>query len=331
VRYFYATPLTFVGDGLGAMAVYVEQPAGGAATRAGADRPERQKRERLDPRNRMFFDLCAGLVAERLSILHKSRLVERADTLLDEVQSNLVRERDSARVGQRAIDYNTRINEKLGALRDVVYSRQAYEKRVARAKELLDELDTEAASYRRDVESARASLRMVDLFSLVDRVVAKWKPKAVEMDVEVDLRIPNNGPSLLMHAGSIETALDNILRTLSSCVTAGDRVMVECSIAEERAVVCIADTGAGLPGNLLSRLFMPFSAMDQNDEYKNAMSLAGDILHKHAGEIMVKSSPSWKTILLITFPIAANRDRRNKRSDRRYRRGDRRTPESSRR
>jgi hypothetical protein len=38
---------------------------------------------------------------------------------------------------------------------------------------------------------------------------------------------------------------------------------------------------------------------------------------------MVKSSPSWKTILVISFPLAANKDRRKHRSDRR-RRSDRR-------
>jgi signal transduction histidine kinase len=326
IRYFYATPLAFVGEGLGAMAVYAQNPVGGATAHAGRDRPGR---DRLDPRNRMFFDLCAGLVAERLSILHKSRLVERADTMLDEVQSNLVRERDSARVGQRAIEYNARIVEKLGSIRQAVYSRQSYEKRVSRARDLLEALDAEVESYQRDLDAIQSALHMVELFPLVASAVAQWKPRVEEMDVEVDVRIPSDGPSLLMNEGSVETALQNILSTLAGCVTAGDRVLVECSVSDERAVVCIADTGKGLPGHLLSRLFMPFSTMNHDDDPRGAMSLAGDILHKHAGEIMVKSSPSWKTILLITFPIAANRDRRRKRTDRRYRRGDRRTPETS--
>jgi len=128
----------------------------------------------------------------------------------------------------------------------------------------------------------------------------------------------------LMNEDKIQLALANILRTMTSCVTEGDKVMVECSTSEDRAMVAIADTGSGLPGNLLSRLFMPFSDLDQGDEYKSAMSLAGDILHHHAGEIMVKASSSWKTILVISFPLAANKDRRKHRSERRKHRSERR-------
>jgi nitrogen-specific signal transduction histidine kinase len=53
------------------------------------------------------------------------------------------------------------------------------------------------------------------------------------------------------------------------------------------------------------------------------MSVAGDIIQRHAGEITVRSSPSWKTILAISFPAAANSDRRARR-ERRHRSGDRR-------
>jgi len=325
VRFFYATPLAFVGEGLGAMAVYVSDPPGAARDLPG----RRSGPDKLDPRNRMFFDLCAGLVAERLSLVHKSRQVDRADAMLDEVQSNLVRERDLSRAGQRAVDYNRRLAERFAQIRDVIFSRQTYEKRVARAKELIDALDEEAAMYRSDLDAVQSTLRMVDLFALVERVARAWKPKVEEVDVDVELRIPGDGPLLLMNEENIATALASILSTLTACVTAKDSVLIECSVSDDRAVVCIADTGEGLPGNLLSRLFMPFSAMDPTDERKSALSLAGDILHKHSGEIMVKSSPAWKTILLVTFPIAANRDRRRKRTDRRHRRGDRRTPETA--
>jgi hypothetical protein len=55
------------------------------------------------------------------------------------------------------------------------------------------------------------------------------------------------------------------------------------------------------------------------------MSLAGDIFHHHAGEIMIKSSTSWKTILVVSFPMVSNKDRRQSAPDRRNR-GDRRSP-----
>ena len=159
---------------------------------------------------------------------------------------------------------------------------------------------------------------MTDLFKVVEEVIDAWKEKVNMSGIEVTSRVPARGPILLMNEGKVRLALENILTTMMSCVTDGDKVMIECSTSEERATIAIADTGSGLPGNLLSRLFMPFSDLDRNDEFKSAMSLAGDIIHRHAGEITVKSSSSWKTILVVSFPLLANRDRRHSRNDRRY-------------
>ena len=48
----------------------------------------------------------------------------------------------------------------------------------------------------------------------------------------------------------------------------------------------------------------------------------------YSGDILIKSSMSWKTILILSFPKGANRDRRKSRRDRRRRR-ERRTAVTS--
>jgi hypothetical protein len=68
---------------------------------------------------------------------------------------------------------------------------------------------------------------------------------------------------------------------------------------------------------------MPFTGASDDDSPQSALSIAGDIIQRHAGEITVRSSPSWRTILAIAFPAAANSDRRARR-DRRRRAADRR-------
>ncbi len=100
---------------------------------------------------------------------------------------------------------------------------------------------------------------------------------------------------------------------------------IECSTSDDRVLLCFADNSEGLPGDIISRLFMPFESAAVEDEKKRALSLAGEVIQKHAGEIMIKSSHSWKTILILSFPGAANRDRRKIYRERR-RRQDRRLP-----
>jgi hypothetical protein len=146
--------------------------------------------------------------------------------------------------------------------------------------------------------------------------------------VDVSERVPADGPELLMHRESVRTALDSIIRVLSAHVAPGDRVLFECASTAGKAVLLVADTAGKVDGTLLSRLFMPFGAGpagDDGEEAQASMAAAGDILQRHAGEITVKSSPSWRSILAISFPVASNRDRRSQRRDRRRAGPDRRS------
>ncbi|MDH3197037.1 MAG: GAF domain-containing protein [Candidatus Krumholzibacteria bacterium] len=307
VRFFHAVPLAAAGTAMGALAVYVGQDQGDG------------HRSKLHARDGTFLELCAGTIGDRLAAQHRGRELARAESMLEEVQSNLVRERQTARTGERATEYHRSLQEGLSGLDETLRSRLPMEKRVARAKELLSEIQRDVSEQRDDLDSMRSSLELVDLFALVAEVTGEWKPRAEKNGVEVTVRVPRRGPSLLMSRESVRGAVENILRTLTSSVVDGDKVLVECSATQTKAIVCIADTGAGIAGNMLSRLFMPFSGGDEADDHKRAMSLAGDILHRHGAEILVKSSPSWKTILLISFPSASNRDRRRARAERRRR------------
>ena len=313
IRYFFACPLAVTGEGHGALGVYVEK-----------DETNR-KHDRFKVKDKVFIELCAGLIADKLHAVRSTDRLRRCETFLEEVRANLSREQESTKLGERSMGHFKELAKEIDALKTTIHSRGTYQKRIERAKELLAGIDREQAVRRRELASLKLSLRMTDLFKVVEEVVTPWKEKVKKNGVEVTVRIPKNGPSLLMNEGKIHLALSSIFRTLTSCVKEDDKVMVECSTNDKRAIIAIADTGAGLPGNLLSRLFMPFSELDQDDEFKSAMSLAGDILHGHSGEIMIKSSTSWKTILVVSFPLISNKDRRSSRSERRRHR-DRRHP-----
>jgi hypothetical protein len=123
----------------------------------------------------------------------------------------------------------------------------------------------------------------------------------------------------------VRDALDSILRVLAAHAGKGDRVLLECSATAGRAVLLAADTAGRVDGTVLSRLFLPLSSGADDAEAGRAISAAADILQRHAAEITVRTSSSWKTILAISFPVASNRDRRQTRRDRRRRPRDRRS------
>lgn len=311
LRCFHAFPLRAVEECYGALAVYVVRDEGS------------RHDKKFPARDRVFLELAAGIIAARLHAYRQSERLARAEVLQDELRSHLARERGAARTGDRAADYYAELAGRIERIREIVFSCSPYKKRIEELKTMLDDAQREMRAAAKDLTDTSVALRTVDLFGLVRSVVAEWEPRVTEHNVEVTVRIPEDGPKLLMDRDSVSTALHSILRTVSHSVADGDRVMVECSNTDERVHLCIADTGRGLPGNLMSRLFMPFAARGE-DEDKNALSIAGKILQQHAGEISLKSTTSWNTVLVISFPIAANKDRRSRRQ-RRRRAGDRRS------
>jgi signal transduction histidine kinase len=160
---------------------------------------------------------------------------------------------------------------------------------------------------------------LVDLFDVTRRTLQDCSSVLQGHGIEVTMRIPANGPSMLMDRSKVAKAIENILRVTASYAKKGDKMLIECKNTEDRVLVCFADNSTGLPGDAVSRLVMPFGDADTTDDKKRALSLAGEIIQKHAGEILIKSSMSWKTILILSFPKKANRDRRSSRRERRHR------------
>jgi len=312
VRHFESHPLTTNGDSLGALAVYVE------AT------DDNTRKIEFDGRSRLFLELSAGIIADKLNSMHKSQRIGRSETVLEEVRSHLSRERETSRAASRAADRYEHLVREVRELKDAVDSHGSDEDRIQLVKKVLRKIENEADDGERELRAIRSSLRMIDLFTLVERASSRWASKLRDKGVSVTVRIPAAGPTLLMNPGNLTTALSNILRVLCGAVVEGDRVLIECSTTDEKASIVIADTGTGLPGSVLSRLFMPFSEGGAEGSDSSAMTAAGDILSRHHGEIAIKSSPSWKTILVISFPLPANTDRRETRDDRRRKREDRR-------
>jgi hypothetical protein len=304
IRYFIVLPLVAGGECLGAAAFYVDATASSTTTEFAA-------------RDRLFLELCAGMLGERLESLYRADCMHRSDRMLEEARSNWMREKVASRAGERAREQVDALLAEIGEIRDAVKSRAPFERRLEKTREVVARIDAEAARFRAEMESMHSSLERVDVFGLAREVFETWTQTTRAAGVEVTVRVGDRAPMLLMHRASVRAALENILAVRGAHVGKGDRVLLEASTSEDRIVLLIADTAGKIDGTLLSRLFMPFVTSTQDPD-PGAMSVAGDILQRHAAEITVKSSPSWKTILAIACPVASNRDRRESRNDRRH-------------
>ena len=318
ISHFYVCPLTGTGEVSGALGIYSEKKDG---------QPDRKA---FSSKNRRFLELCAGIITLKLESLMKQERLHRQEQLVEEIHANLARERERSRIGEQGIEYHRRVEADIRRIRQTFHSKLMAPKRLSRADEILTEIEQNTMRYKAEFTQPDSCFKMIDIFKVVKKIVNRWKQTAKDMDVKVTIRIPSNGPQLLMDEEKITMAIENILKSMASVLRAEDKVMVECATTRDRVRIIFADTGLGLPGNLLSRLFMPFTEIGTGDERRNALSLAGEILHTHAGEIKVKTSLNWKTMLELSFVRMGNKDRRKNGGERRRKSSDRRLPVKSR-
>ncbi len=313
IQFFYVCPLVAGGDVVGAVAIYT-------------DRANNSPRvEDYDTSDKSFVQLVAGIVASHVRAKETDERIRRAEEFLQEMGSNLSRERARSRQVESSADYNSRITGDLRLMRRHLRGKGPYAKRLEKINASVESMLSYSDSFRKRVLAKTTKYALVDIFELTRAIAGDWQQEMEERGIEVTVRIPIRGPSLLMDEKKISIAIESILRTTAKYLDKGNRALIECSTADDRVMLCFADNSAGLPGDIISRLFMPFDSIEVEDEKKRALSIAGEIIQKHAGEIMIKSSHSWKTILILTFPCAANRDRRTVGRQRR-RRHERRTP-----
>lgn len=307
LAFFFSCPLLVGRNGVGALAVYT------------SPEDNRARLEDFKPSDKKFIELCAGVAASAIELRRSRERVGRLEDFAQEMSSSLVRERERSRIGDRSIEYHMKLSGDLNRLRGLLGGDDEPGKRTE-AAEAVDSMQSYAGAYWDEVLSDKASYAMTDLFELARRTAEAWRSDAEKKGVHLAVSIPEGGANLLLDRDRVTDALEKIFATTLSCLGAGDKVLVECYLAGDRALVCVADNGMGLPGDTISRLFMPFVNTDDDADAQRALSLAGDVLQKHSAEILIKSSPSWRTILVLSFPLAAGRDRRKRALDRRGRR-----------
>lgn len=315
LSHFLAYPIAVAGEVLGSMAAYTVKD------------DERARLDGFRSADAVFLEMCAAVIASAIRVRRAAEGIGRLESFVEEIGSNLVRERERSRIGDKSIEFHERIDESLNRLKGILENRTE----AAGVEEiggLVEAMRQASADHWDEVLSDTSSYAMTDLFDLVRRAVEARRSGAVKRGIHLTARIPQRGAELLLDRESVMTAVEKILDATLSGLAKGEKMLVECSRADGRAMVCIADTGHGLPGDVISRLFMPFVPVGGREEGKSSLSLAGNVLRRHSATITVKSSRSWRTILALGFPCAACRDRRRFKDDRR-RRCERRLPTRS--
>ncbi len=275
----------------------------------------------------------AELITSIASLAHvrtaQEEILRVKERRLHEVEAQLRHAEKLAVVGERGVQVAQDIRNPVAAItgfaRRVLKSlppkdeNREYLEIILRETERLERVLQEQVAL---AQMTRPRLKLENLNALVQDVLQSQAEDLVRRRVRLLKRLAPDVPALLLDNEKMRQVLVNILSYALQSVPSGGRVRVETRAGQGAVQAEIAHDGPKVAGEVLDRLFVPFSTSRRYGAGVG-LAMAYQIVREHGGEIRARSEGDWSSIVTIYLPVRENDDRRRK-PDRRDGRSDRR-------
>jgi signal transduction histidine kinase len=271
--------------GQGQFGVQVEI-AGGGEIGALAMRFQRMTEE-LSAREKALKDANMRLMeSEKMSALG-----QLGAGIAHEVKNPLTSIRGYAQMGQRKLPGDHPMSEYFKTI----------EKETERSLEILKNL-------LRFARQETAEMSVIDLNAVVSDTVKLVTHQLMMKDVKVESRLCERPLHVTGNANQLEQVLLNL------CINAGDAMegkgegtitVFTDTVGEGTARIRVADTGSGIPPEVVSKIFDPFFTTKPVGKGTGlGLSVSYGIVKEHKGEIAVESRVGQGTTFTIRMPLA---------------------------
>jgi signal transduction histidine kinase/CheY-like chemotaxis protein len=145
----------------------------------------------------------------------------------------------------------------------------------------------------------------LDLRDVVSRVVAVRRDAMHFNGVALVEDLPESLPLVLGDAGQLEQVVLNLVLNAEQAVATASapRIAIGLNVHDSRVRLIIADTGPGIPADILPRIFEPFfttKAPNQNSGL--GLSISHSIVQNHGGRLIAESTPGRGATFALELP-----------------------------
>jgi two-component system phosphate regulon sensor histidine kinase PhoR len=150
----------------------------------------------------------------------------------------------------------------------------------------------------------------LNLADVINRVVEMMKPDAQQKNIEIDFLPPAAIPTIQADRNSMEGIFTNLISNALKYTLAGGKVAIHLDDDDGFVRVSVADTGIGIKGDDLPRIFDKFYRVKSSETRQIVgtglgLSIVKSIVDAHMGTIAVESTEGKGTTFSILLPKAA--------------------------
>lgn len=185
--------------------------------------------------------------------------------------------------------------------RDVEFSLHSVN-RISRIVERLSQFTRHGGQDEPQMESLSISSVMENVIALSESYMRQNK---VNLDVQIapDTYVYGNHDQL-------EQVFLNIILNAEAAMDEGGSLTVSASNNGESVLIRFADTGHGIPPEMLEKIFEPFISTKE-DGSGLGLFISHNVIHNHSGEIQVESVVGKGTTFTLTLPTIEDKNVEN--------------------
>lgn len=189
-------------------------------------------------------------------------------------------------------------------------------------KEILQTINKQAQTLTRlvkrllDISRFEASggkleVRQVNLQRLLTTLESSFSVLAMQRDIKFSVEHGEGlPPRVVWDEDRINEVLGNLVSNAFKFTPRGGKVALSVAAADDKVVVTVSDTGAGISQEQLPHIFDKFYQADNQAQAATkgtglGLAIAREIVEAHGGRITVESGVGEGTTFVVTLPIEA--------------------------
>ncbi|ABS24743.1 PAS domain-containing protein [Anaeromyxobacter sp. Fw109-5] len=181
------------------------------------------------------------------------------------------------------------------------------QRQLAHLSRLVDDLLDLTRISRGKIQLRPAPLGLTEV---VRRAAEDHRPLFAEAGVALDVRLPDAPVPVSGDATRLTQIVGNLLLNAVKFTPRGGHVLLELTPGEKDALLRVRDTGVGMDGEMLARLFEPFAQAEVSLERSRGglglgLALVRSLAELHGGHVWAHSDgPGAGAEFLVRLPIA---------------------------
>jgi signal transduction histidine kinase len=146
-------------------------------------------------------------------------------------------------------------------------------------------------------------LRPVHFADYVESLFKELRPDLELQSVTLQLANPPPAVTVNLDAKSIRRVFHNLTHNAAEAMTGSGTVTLRFTQTQHELITEIADTGPGLPPEIMARLFEPFVTHGKSHGTGLGLSICKKIITDHGGRISARNQPTGGAVFSFTLPL----------------------------